>query len=377
MFRRILPLTAILLLALFYVAPIARCMDSRQAEKNREEFEKRSEIPEWPKRDWKNAYKVNSLHYTVVTNTTYNAGKFISDVMEMLFLRYKDIFGAQFARIPRMTVNAYSSRQEYDEIANKYGFQSGVTGGFYTTHGNGAIHIPYVNINGQHPVKTLFHEGTHQFVHDVIDYKVPFQLKSIVPAELHVLPSVPIWLNEGLATYMETADYDGETIEIGKVNPGRLYQLQLMIKRKVMPPLREVLSRRFGQPFSAEHYAVAWGLVYSMRHNWDVDKREQARKKLSQYIDSASKGFFKLPANDFVKKFMTGGKLNDAFMIDWVAHIGDSSLSEFERIVVGRGKKLEDWEAEWKKQILKLSPYKPYGGTNRGEAVENKGSDGF
>ena len=49
-----------------------------------------------------------------------------------------------------------------------------------------------------------------------------------------------VWLNEGLATYMESAWFDGDRVRLGRINRGRLLQLRLV----ETDPQRRFLTRR-------------------------------------------------------------------------------------------------------------------------------------
>ncbi len=342
----------------------------------REAFAKLGAVKSWSKRAWKNAYTHNTMNYSIRTNTSIQTAKYIGKLMELTAKRYREIFGYRFGPIPRLSINAYASAAEYGAIAQKYGLPPG-TGGFYSAQGAGAIHLPYVESFGRHPSVTLFHEGAHQFVHEVIDFKLPLALRSKLPKQLHKLPTVPIWLNEGLATYMETARYDGQTLEIGRVNPGRLAQLQRMLRSRTNPSVREVVERRRGQPFAAAHYAVAWGIVYALRHHHRVPERDRNRRKLIKFIEACKRGFYHAPNMEFAKEFMAGGALPRDFVVRWNVRVGERSRVEFEKQIAGGPKKMESWEKEWTARILKLRPDLPYGGTNRGDAAWDKGKTGL
>jgi hypothetical protein len=292
--------------------------------------------------------------------------------MEITANRYRDVFGCRYESIPRLTVHIYATRPQFHrEVQALVGQELPMgTGGLFLPEGPGAIHVPYAYApDGSHPSRVLFHEGTHQFVHTVINMRVPTALRGRIPAEVDRLVSVPIWLNEGLATYMETARYDGDGLEIGRVNPNRLTQLQQMLRRNVQPSVREVLERRYGQPFASEHYAVAWGLVYTLRHDWRKDAEALGRRNLIQYISACRNGFFHSPTRDFAKEYLAEGRLPGDFVLQWHARLGEKSREAFEQYVVPSNLTLEAWEAAWRERILKLDPRKPYGGTDVGDSV--------
>jgi hypothetical protein len=73
--------------------------------------------------------------------------------------------------------------------------------------------------------KTLAHEGTHQFIFLVTR-----------PGN-----RPPAWFQEGLATYMETASWEGGKLTVGALNPRRLAALRKAKGRGEFVPLRELL----------------------------------------------------------------------------------------------------------------------------------------
>lgn len=334
----------------------------KKLEAKRLAFEELGKVREWKDRAWKNAYSYRTLSYTVKSNTSYKTCQYVARLMELTARKYRAVFGLRFTRPPMMTIHAYAKRDEYETLAVKGRFRLGVTNGFYDPLGVGAIHLPWVMSRQTHPSSTLYHEGTHQFVHQVADFRVPMELYTYFPPDKRILQSVPIWLNEGLATYMETAWFDGETVRIGTMNRNRLWQLRSMLQSKTAPGIKEVLSRRYGQPFGSEHYAVACGLLYSLRHHQKASTRKNNRRKLNQYVKECKKGFMALPITDFRKLFVKDGEIAAGFGTQWRVYVGQKSLEAFEKIVVGRGKSIEKWEENWVKWILALDFRKPYGG---------------
>lgn len=347
--------------AFLIVSGPARGEDTPERKRNREEFSERGKVRRWGARPWSSAYQTRTQNYTIKTDTTFEVARYIGDLMEMAARCYREIFDCASANIPNLPINAYATQAKYDEQAEKVGFASGVTSGFYSPAGSGTIHLLFQNVKGVHPSVTLFHEGTHQFVHYSIDFKLPLGLKPLVPEERHLLVSTPLWLNEGLATYMETAYYNGESLEIGRVNVGRLRQLQEMLRRRINPSVVEVVSRRYGQPFGTEHYAVAWGLVYSLRHNRMAAVQTDNRRRLSAYLAPVRKGFFDNPQQDFSTAYLKGGKLPEDFDLLWNTRLGEKSLEWFKRLISGDD--VEAWEKKWTEFILGLNSRLPYGGT--------------
>jgi hypothetical protein len=324
-------------------------------------------VKKWSKRLWTSAYVYNTTHYNIKSNTSYQTCRYIGNIMELIYNKYRDLFSYKRS-LSRLKIYAYASMEDFRKEANKIGVSQAASG-FFTPRDGGAIHLPYMEIKGQHPSIVLYHEGAHQFVNEAIHMKIPSQYQKYFNKEYAIAPSTPIWLNEGLATYLETVRYNGRDLDIGRINASRLSHLQYMIKHSINPDVEEVLTRKYGQPFSAEHYAVAWALVYYLRHDAKLKNQKVRRKKLKEYIESAKKGFFKGDYKlAFRDKFIKKNKLSADYDREWRVHIGRSSFEKFQEIVIGKRVKFKDWESNWIKWVKELDPNSPYGGTYTGKS---------
>lgn len=345
--------------------------DRWDVEAQRKAMEKKGAVQTWAKRDWSHAYQYKTRHYHVTSNTTREVCEYIGDMMELAYSTYAEIFQYR-GRIPQLPINAYADMDAFREVSANYGFRFRDVAGFYTSEGGGAIYLPYLMIAGEHPITVLLHEGAHQFIHNVIDMPVPTRFEQHFEEHSRRLNSTPIWLNEGLACYLETAKYDGAELELGRVNQQRLAHLQYMLKNSTAPSISETVSRKYGQPFTVEHYAVAWGLVWYLRHDSDVDARDARRVALNRYIEAVKLGFFEDPDVDFKKIFMTDEKPREDFPVVWREYVGRRSLEVFLKEIV-KSDDITTWETTWKEWIMKRNPRYDFGGTKRGEAVFNQG----
>lgn len=328
---------------------------------------KSGQVKDWPKRSWSSSYIYNTTHYNVKSNTSYETCRYIGTIMELIYKSYRELFDYK-GPVPRLKIYAYARMEEFREDANKLGVNQ-AAGGFYTPQEGGAIYLPYQEVLGHHPSIVLYHEGAHQFVQEAINMKIPKQYKNAFNEGFTVASSTPIWLNEGIATYLETALYNGRNLDIGRVNVSRLTHLQYMIDNSIYPDVEEVLSRKYGQPFSKEHYAVAWGLVYYLRHDADAAKQNKRRAMLGKYLDKAKRAFldgdYRLSFRD---TFIKNGKCVENFDVKWRVHIGKMSFETFKEIIVGKNKDFKVWEKEWLEWVKNLNPNAAYGGTYTGES---------
>jgi len=74
---------------------------------------------------------------------------------------------------------------------------------------------------------------------------------------LQAFGEIPSWLDEGIASYMETAP---------AVNGGRLREFQYLLRRGRLPRLADLLQDRRRVHLASSAYAAAWGFVYVMLH---------------------------------------------------------------------------------------------------------------
>jgi hypothetical protein len=158
--------------------------------------------------------------------------EYIAELMEGASRGYREVTGYKEAYLPKFIINAYAGKAEYNDVAREQGFSEGVARGFYTPAHPAAIHLPYIQDKGSHPSSTLLHEGVHQFLDQTMSFNVPSVAKRYLPLEKHKLLSVPLWLNEGFATYMESSVVNGDQIDVGRINPDRLKHLQKLIRMR-------------------------------------------------------------------------------------------------------------------------------------------------
>ncbi len=308
--------------------------------------------PHWSKRPWSEAFVFESPHYSVRTDTSPEVARHAAETMEKALAGYCRILNCPEA-LPPLRVNAYATGREYEAVARNLGLGRG-TSGLYSPQPPAAIHLPWRRTAGVAPEATLRHEGVHQLLDRAFTFAVPESVKDSLPPGKHRLTGVPLWLNEGLASYMEGALESGDGLTADTANLPRLKHLQNLIGNQNCPPLREVVSRQYGEPFTAAHYAVAWGLVYSLRHASDPADHQSRHQRLSRYLEASRNAFFIAPETEFPPSFLPNGHPVADFQHQWHQRLGHKSLAAFERLIAGPEFSLEQWEQDWRQRILKL-----------------------
>jgi hypothetical protein len=294
---------------------------------------------------------------------------YIGELMEEAAAGYCPVLGCEDTSVAPLNVHAYATRKEYETVVRRLGLPSDITTGLYSPVPPAAIHLPYVRDLKVHPSVTLLHEGVHQFVDQVIRFRVPAAARSLLPQARHALVSVPLWLNEGLATYMEGAVVREDRLEIGRINQKRLVHLQKLIRKGKCPPLRKVVALQYGEAFLAEDYAVAWGVVYTLRHALDGREQVDRRGRLMRYVKACRQAFYTDTGTEFLRDFFQNGRLVEDFDDLWAEYIARRSHEIFEQIIVGENSTFDAWERDWTARILQLNPRDPYGGLAAAETI--------
>jgi hypothetical protein len=116
-----------------------------------------------------------------------------------------------------------------------------------------------VTYQDQNLWRVLAHEGFHQFM----GYEMGQQ--------------IPIWLNEGMAQYFETAYIIGSHFYVGQISRSKLLYAQALIANKKAPPLAQLIQWDRGTFYANANvaYPMSWALVYYLL-NSNSDRFEQS-----------------------------------------------------------------------------------------------------
>jgi len=210
---------------------------------------------------WTNARIKETEHYIIRANLSQEALDDLCYLMECFYFEAKKIF--KVTRDPGAKLKVYVFKDDKEYYAN--GGTGGSRGVFMVRGSDKQIMTFY-----QPPMTTsvLLHEGTHQFVNIVSS-------------------NVPIWINEGLATYYESSKFEGTSLKTNIVNQNRLQLIKSLINKKDVPRLEDVINIRQAN-FTIYEYAQCWSLVYFfMNYN-----QGQYADELEAYFESIKKKGF-------------------------------------------------------------------------------------
>jgi hypothetical protein len=355
------------------IATLAPAQERSRPEASKENQRQRAQelaaVKSYPLRKWEDAYRFENKQYIVLTDTSQETADYIGLLMSFAQDSYRGIFNYQ-EPIDVMHINAYRNWQEYESALLAVNIPRAIlerTRGMFVTHqGASTIFLPYLGTNtgtrygkGEsiQPTTVLLHEGTHQFIAAAIDFHIPDSVRAYIVGGPRTLSSVPLWLNEGLATYMECSYYDGEKLVVGEINQGRLRELQYEIRQKQSVSLKD-LFRTQQDKFTDKHYAAAWGIVYWFLNDRDPKRRQYKREIFDEYLQNCRKGFMNAPDTEFAEKFLRG-------KMDFKKYVQEESYSTFLKLTLGE-RPTDDqwgkWETTWQTWILALDPKDPYGG---------------
>jgi hypothetical protein len=170
------------------------------------------------------------------------------------------------------------------------------------------IHLLCLRDNTALIVSTFRHEATHYFLH-------------------HAFRSLPQWLDEGLATYMEAGSLEEDTSN-DHINKARLQEYKGLLTRNRVPRLADFIYGKTTNLKLSESYAVCWALVFSLLHHQDATIQEQRRILLRRLLDVARQDG--IASNQIVAK-------------TFFAAIDDENGQS------------DDWEMQWHRELWRLS----------------------
>ncbi len=209
----------------------------------------------WPVRKHGPDLLIETPHYRIRTDLTEEAGQTVASQQEVLFRELYRRMGKIKPKVgfSRLHVLVYESRERYlSELGEKVRGSRGVF-----SPGKDVLACWAKADELDIILRTLRHEGTHQFVMHFIG------------------PTCPVWLNEGLAVFYEHAEFTGEGMEVGQVPAGRLAVLRRALAEDKPIPIREMLSMSYEQwgghvreetPEAQLQYCQAWSMVHFLAY---------------------------------------------------------------------------------------------------------------
>lgn len=237
----------------------------------------RRKIERWEKQDrrvqgWSDAYGARTRHYRVTTSLPRFVVELeVKPFLDELYRTYAGVFRRDFGLsgkgADKKSIRIYDGYRDYAMLAK--GGNPPVpreNPGFIL--GGKELVVYYDETDPALFFGTVFHEGAHQFV------------KNLLPAA-----DLPIWLDEALACYFEGCTYSRTT---GKITVGHLPPARLRVAQQVLAETRPDPVRLFmGVPeseFRAREYALAWSFVYYLTHC----ENGKYKRKFARFLRAAN-----------------------------------------------------------------------------------------
>ena len=127
-----------------------------------------------------------------------------------------------------------------------------------------------LNVEGDRPYHTLYHEYTHALLH--LNFA-----------------GLPLWLDEGLAEYLGNASLGDKEVRIGLIDPSHLYILQ----QNKRLPIETLLAVDHSSPYYNEQdrasvfYAESWALVHYLLLDPEARKQGLMAKFVAAWSSSS------------------------------------------------------------------------------------------
>lgn len=279
---------------------------------------------------------VLSLRYRVRTDAGRPAAVEVSRFMERAASLWTPLFGVPDPKALPLDVRLHRDHDDLAKVLSEQRLTPEATG-LYLPTPTPAIHVACRGDEPGHPYRTLLHEGTHQFIHLGAGYREPGRQPAASPRL-----ALPLWLNEGLASYFEAAFITPDLFQPGHPDSKRLEELQIALHNGKVPAIGAILAKRYGEPFSSLDYAVAWGLVYALLQDAPPPWAAGGREWLKAQIDEGRSGW-------------PGAKVAAQASLEydpWWGLVTSTVQSSFERFVDERALTIPEWEMAWRKWIL-------------------------
>lgn len=272
----------------------------------------------------------SSLRYRVRSDAGRAAAQEVDRFMERAASLWIPLFGVPAPASLPLEVRLHRDPRELAAVLASRRLPTTATG-LYLPSPPPAIHVACRGDEPGHPYRTLLHEGTHQFVHLGAGYRAPGQPAAAVPRI-----AIPLWLNEGLASYFEAAYLTPDLFQPGRPEKARLEDLRTALHKGKVPELQKILSRSYGETFTALDYAIAWGMVYALMQEAPPAWASGGRDWLKGVIDEGRRGWPSSPPADGQQWWLT---------------VTEQTRLAFVTFATQRCGSLAAWEEEWRRWI--------------------------
>lgn len=222
--------------------------------------------------------KVTSAHFTVVSDAGAKEAKHILDQFEHMRWVFHTLFSkANVDPVQPIVVVAAKNADVFDTMESSAYLGPGKLkpGGYFQSSSDKYYILLRLDAKFEHPYAAVYHEYTH----------LEFAADSAW---------MPLWLNEGLAEFMQNTDIHNKYVDLGEPNVNDI----LYLRRHPMMPLSVLFKVDVNSPYYHEEkkgsvfYAESWVLTHYLM----VNDRERKLRRLARYMDLVKGGMDSLTA---------------------------------------------------------------------------------
>ena len=201
---------------------------------------------------WMRKMEARSARYRVFTDLNESVAKAVLQQLESAYLSYQtDLeWVKRDPSAPPFIVYVFSGSTGYGAYCQDlYGSAMPNSAGLFVSS---LKQLLILNVpETEQMMRTVRHEGLHQYLDEV-------------------LPNTPIWFNEGMAEYYESADYKGGRWQTGAIRKDHLETIKRSREWKLESFLRTPQREFMEQAVQA--YAQSWAFIHFLRHS-DREKK--------------------------------------------------------------------------------------------------------
>lgn len=220
---------------------------------------------------WTRKLSHETEHYLLETNIP-SLGKTLAEELEVVRAYYLQAFAIDDPRqpgTPKSRVLVFDTAEGYHSYADlSMNDRVEWTAGCYVPRYRQLLLFEDKSDSDSQEVRhTLYHEGFHQFMHELVGDVV-----------------VPFWLNEGLAEYFSACEVKGKAVtKKGLVLEGRLADMKVWLAGNRNAPMafdklmKESPAEFYSGPVWAK-YAQAWAMVHWFMGPAPADARERFKR---------------------------------------------------------------------------------------------------
>ncbi len=214
--------------------------------------------------------EVRSTHFTVLTDANEKQGRHIVDQFERMRWVFQSMFPkANVDPAEPIVVVAAKNQKVFDTMEPAAYLAKGQMrlGGYFMHTQEKNYILLQLNAESEHPFSTVYHEYTH--------------LQFSGSAEW-----MPVWLNEGLAEFMENTDIRNKDVVLGQPSVDNI----LYLRQNALIPLGVLFKVDARSPYYHEEqkgsvfYAESWALTHYLM----VTGREKHSSMLGNYMELVS-----------------------------------------------------------------------------------------